>query len=64
MPGRGRVLLIGACFLLGAAGARGQGRGAAPTGKAVPLPDVATDIDRRPRGAAPDVGAHEFRPPR
>ncbi len=28
--------------------------------KAIPLPEVTTDIDRHPRGAAPDVGAHEF----
>jgi hypothetical protein len=31
--------------------------------RAVPLPTVTTDIDRRPRGAAPDLGAHEFEPP-
>jgi hypothetical protein len=29
--------------------------------RAAPLPDVTTDIDRKPRGAAPDLGAHEFR---
>jgi hypothetical protein len=28
--------------------------------KAAPLPEVTTDIDRKPRGAAPDLGAHEF----
>ena len=28
--------------------------------KATALPEVTTDIDRKPRGAAPDVGAHEF----
>jgi hypothetical protein len=28
--------------------------------KAIALPEVTTDIDRKPRGAAPDVGAHEF----
>jgi hypothetical protein len=31
--------------------------------RALPLPRVTTDIDRRPRGAAPDLGAHEFEPP-
>jgi parallel beta-helix repeat protein len=29
--------------------------------KASPLPDVAEDIDRTPRGPKPDIGAHEFR---
>lgn len=29
-------------------------------GKAAPLPDVPEDIDRKPRGQAPDVGAHQF----
>jgi len=28
----------------------------------VPLPDVTEDIDRRPRGPRPDIGAHEFQP--
>jgi len=32
------------------------------TDKAVPLPEVTEDIDRKPRGRAPDVGAHEFNP--
>ena len=32
--------------------------------KAVPLPEVTTDIDRKPRGPAPDLGAHEFPGPR
>lgn len=27
----------------------------------VPLPQVLNDIDRRPRGRRPDIGAHEFR---
>jgi hypothetical protein len=31
--------------------------------KAIPLPEVATDIDRNPRGAVPDLGAHEFHSP-
>ena len=31
--------------------------------RGLPLPRVTTDIDRRPRGAAPDLGAHEFEPP-
>jgi hypothetical protein len=31
--------------------------------KAIPLPEVPTDIDRTPRRPAPDVGAHEFRAP-
>jgi hypothetical protein len=31
--------------------------------RALPLPRVTSDIDRRPRGAAPDLGAHEFEPP-
>ena len=36
---------------------------AAATGaidKAVALPKVTADIDRKPRGAIPDLGAHEF----
>jgi nitrous oxidase accessory protein NosD len=36
---------------------------AAATGaidKAVALPEVTADIDRKPRGAIPDLGAHEF----
>ena len=36
---------------------------AAATGaidQAVAVPEVTTDIDRKPRGAAPDLGAHEF----
>ena len=36
---------------------------AAATGaidKAVALPEVTADIDRKPRGATPDLGAHEF----
>ena len=32
--------------------------------KAVPLPEVTTDIDRNPRGAVPDLGAHEDSGPR
>jgi nitrous oxidase accessory protein NosD len=35
----------------------------AAIGKAVPLPEVTTDIDGRARDAAPDVGAHEFAGP-
>lgn len=31
--------------------------------RATPRPDVPNDIDRNPRGPAPDLGAHEFRPP-
>jgi hypothetical protein len=31
--------------------------------RAVPLPEVTEDIDRRPRGARPDIGAHEFSSP-
>jgi lysophospholipase L1-like esterase len=34
---------------------------AAAIDRAVPVPDVTTDIDRNPRGPAPDVGAHELR---
>jgi hypothetical protein len=29
--------------------------------KAIPLPEVASDIDGKPRGPKPDIGAHEFR---
>lgn len=29
--------------------------------KAVPLPEVTSDIDGKPRGQKPDIGAHEFR---
>jgi hypothetical protein len=29
--------------------------------KAIPLPEVASDIDGKPRGSKPDIGAHEFR---
>ena len=39
---------------------------AAATGaidRASPLPDAGEDIDRNPRGRAPDLGAHEFKPP-
>ena len=39
---------------------------AAATGaidRASPLPDAGEDIDRNPRGRAPDLGAHEFNPP-
>jgi hypothetical protein len=28
--------------------------------RTVPVPEVTTDIDRKPHGAAPDVGAHDF----
>src|SRR5262249_14404906 len=28
--------------------------------KAVPVPEVTTVIDRKPRGTTPDLGAHEF----
>lgn len=31
--------------------------------RAIPLTEVTTDIDRHPRGATPDVGAHEFPKP-
>lgn len=31
--------------------------------RAIPLPELTTDIDQEPRGAAPDVGAHEFAGP-
>ncbi|MCS3920889.1 right-handed parallel beta-helix repeat-containing protein [Fervidibacter sacchari] len=29
--------------------------------KAIPLPEVTSDIDGKPRGPKPDIGAHEFR---
>jgi hypothetical protein len=29
--------------------------------KAIPLPEVVSDIDGKPRGPKPDIGAHEFR---
>jgi hypothetical protein len=28
--------------------------------RAMPLSEVTEDIDRRPRGRRPDIGAHEF----
>jgi len=32
--------------------------------RAVPRPEAETDIDRRPRGSTPDIGAHEFQRPK
>lgn len=32
-------------------------------GKGIPLPEVTEDIDRKPRGRTPDIGAHQFTPP-
>lgn len=29
--------------------------------KAIPLAEVGDDIDGKPRGSKPDIGAHEFR---
>jgi hypothetical protein len=39
------------------------GRATAAIDGARPLPEVAADIDRKPRGAKPDIGAHEFNAP-
>ena len=36
-------------------------RAAAAIDHAAPLPEVTNDIDRKRRGANPDIGAHEFR---